>query len=466
MVRSLLIPVCCACAVAWGDPADEQSALESFFDEHVTFHHSYTAIFDTHPPTGENNTGNLFNFVPHGHLVGRHSLTGPTFEFGDKEPDEPGDTTALISMKFLISGVFAEDESGESHHIIAKVVDRNIIEPVLRKVFRRKAGEALVHALDVTLVDRVSDRAASEILSRIPVTASVREFMVQIGRVLDEDRRLTVRAGLFQPSFGAPRDATGRTRLDDKMISGPEVQYTMTYPSHTLAAEVAYLIQLNGKQGIRVTGGIQQGQDPDATLAQVFRNAVFDEGATELSVEKVDTLYVQAVYFGEGFEVYGSLTDIEGVSVAGGIYYELAPGTAVSLDAAYHEPETAGLTPLEKAAETDYRRGLSLTLLHDFTPRLTGYVNAERLTGAIGKRVDLSTERIEAGLVYRTTKSTRVGLSVYRREREDRERRVDTGFRLSFRVKFSSQDWRDWRRSSRMREPWGRGAVEERSNHE
>src|SRR5690606_25063609 len=121
----------------------------------------------------------------------------------------------------------------------------NYTEPTLRKALRGRLGEAVAHNLDRTVVERVSDRLADEIHRRIPVLASVREFMLEFGRVLDEERVLRVRAGIFRPAFGAPRDDIGRTKLAERLISGSDFEYAMAYPGRTLALEAEYLFHLH-----------------------------------------------------------------------------------------------------------------------------------------------------------------------------------------------------------------------------
>lgn len=431
MVRRLVILLCLAAPPAWTDPQEDQTYIERLLESSLSAHYSITTIFDTHPSEGANNTGNVFNFVPHGHLTIRHSAVGLKFDL--QGSDEASDTTALLSLRFLPAGLFSEAERGEVHHIIAKVVDRNLIEPALKKVFRRKLGEALVNTLDKTVVDKISDRLASEILSRVPVTASVREFILEIGRTIGDGENVKARAGILLPSIGAPRDDSGRTKLDEKLISGPDLEYTMSYSGRTLGAELSYLVQLNGKKILRITGGVHQAQDPAAALGQVFRNAVFDEGSTELSLAKVDSPYLQVVFSTDRFETYASVADSEGLSAALGLYSRFTPKTSLALIGAYHDRDGDELTRMEEYVETTFRRGVSATLIHDFNDIFTGYVEAESIKGSIGRKRDLLSEKVETGVVYTLSRATRLGLSVYRLERNDD---VDTGFKLLFRANF------------------------------
>jgi hypothetical protein len=404
--------------VAWCDAPNEQTVLEQILDKSISALFTFTLVFDTHPPDEGSNTGNIFKFVPNGQLIIRHSAIGMKFDLANQGSPEPGDTTAALSVKVLRTGLLAQTESGEIHSIVQKVVDRNLIEPALRKVFRRKLGEAFAHTLDETVVERLSHRIAKEIVSRTPATASVREFALEIGRILSESRVITARVGIFQPAFGAPRDEAGRTRLDVELLSGPNLPYTMSYAPQTLAGELSYLIRLDTERTLRITGGIHQTEDPDATVGQTLRNAAFDEGSTKLDLRKVDALYLQLVFAGKGFEAYGSVADSEGFSIAGGVYYRLTPKTAAALDLAFHRPDPSDLTRFEKLAETTYRQGISATLLHNFNESITAYVN-------LGK--------IEAGLVYNFNKETGIGLSVYSRDKNDE---AETGVKLTFRANF------------------------------
>jgi hypothetical protein len=420
-------------ALAWGGAAEDQRLLEELLEKRVKARLTYISVFNTHPLDEANNTGNIFNFVPHGHLVMHHSSVGVQLDLGNRDAGEPGEWTAVLSLGVRPSGLVAEAESGEAHHIIAKVVDRNYLEPALRRVFRRRLGEIIVRTLDRTVVDRVSDRLASEILSRVPTTASIREFMVAIGRVLEEDRIMVVRAGIMQPSIGAPRDETGQSRLYRKLITGPDLQYMMSHPGHTLAAETSYLIRLGGERTVRITAGLHQAQDPDSTLGLAFRNAVFDEASTELSLEQVHAPYVQVVFEGSWSEIYASVADSEGLDVAAGAYYQLTGRTAAALEAAFHDRDGDELTFLEKHGETTYREGISATLIRDFSEVFSGYVNAERFEGTVGRRRRFSTSHVETGLVYKLSRHTRAGMSVYRRETDDNP---DTGMTFSFRADF------------------------------
>jgi hypothetical protein len=419
--------------LAWSDPPDEQTVLEEILDKSLSALFTYTVIFDTHPPDEGSNTGNIFGIVPHGHLIVRHSALGMTFDLANGDSPEPGDTTAVLSVRVLRTGLLAQTESGEIHSIVQKVVDRNFIEPALRKVVRRKLGDIFVDALDRTVVERVSHRIAKEIVSRTPVTASVREFALEIGRILSDSQVIMTRVGIFQPSFGAPRDAAGRTRLDRELLAGPNLLYAMSYPSQTLGGEVSYLIRLEGERTLRISGGLHQTQDPDATLGKTLRNAAFDEGSTRLDVKKVDALYLQLVFAGERLEAYGSVADSEGFSIASGVYYRLTPKTAAAFDAAFHRPDPGELTRFEKVGETTYRQGISATLLHNFNESLTAYLNAENLSGSVGQRKDINVGKLEAGLVYNFNKETGIGLSVYRREKNDD---AETGVKIAFRANF------------------------------
>ncbi len=433
MARGMVLLLWALASGVRADTADDTAFLEDFLDRNLSVGYTYTAVFDTHPPGVVDNTGNVFKFIPHGHLTIRHSTL--SLRLGPANPDyeNTGETTLSLTTRLSISGLVAEAERGEVRNIIDKVVHRNYLEPALRKVFRRKLGAAFVDLLDRTVVEEAAERLSAEILARIPVTASLRQVMVELGHVMAPGRYFRVRVGLLQPSYGPLRDGAGRTRLDERILAAAEVQHRMSYPSRTLALEFTHFVPLSGRFVIQTTVGIHQAQDPDATIGQTFRNAVFDEGSTVLSLEKIDDPFVRVALTGDAFEAYVSAAENEGLALAAGIHYGLTRQIELALHVAGHDPDPGDLTRFEAAAETAYRRGVAAALLFAFTPRTTGYLLGESLEGVVGRRQDLRRDSIEAGVVRQFASSARWGLAVYARERNDD---TDTGVKLSFGINF------------------------------